>query len=57
MSISYSKLDNSNKKPLKKVQIGVAEVPPVLVSKGVRVAKAPKRKLGVTPGFPTLLKS
>lgn len=57
MSTSYSKLDSSSKRPLKKVQIGIAEVPPVLVTKGVRVAKAPKRKLGVSPGFPTLLKS
>ncbi len=57
MNTSYSKLDSSNKRPLKKVQIGIAEVPPVLVAKGVRMAKVPKRKLGVSPGFPTLLKS
>ncbi len=57
MGSNYSKLDSSNKRPLKKVQIGIAEVPPVLVAKGVRVAKAPKRKLGISPGFPTLLKS
>lgn len=57
MSSNYSKLDGSNKKPVRKVQIGIAQVPPVLVVKGVRSPSAPRRKLGVSAGFPTLLKS